>query len=82
MPGEMRAAHKNFFCTTSFLNEEVKLLPKIWAFLEKTNCLLFFRFADCGPFKGGPGANVSNTFLPSATLLGSSIYCLKLHTLG
>ena len=43
--------------------------------------LLFFRFADCGSFEGGPEANVSNAFLPNATLLGSSDF-LKLGSLG
>ena len=49
--------------------------------LEKIYGLLFFRFNDCKPFEGGPGANVSSAFLFNLTPLGSSGYFLKLNTL-
>ena len=50
--------------------------------LEKIDGVLFFHFVNCGPFEGGPGANVSNAFLPNTILLGSSGYFLKLNALG
>ena len=47
----------------NFLHHVIKMkrevLAKIWAFLEKNYGLLFFRFYNCGPFEGGPGAIMS-----------------------
>ena len=74
MPGEMRAALNIFFYTTSLKDKEAKFLRKIWAFLEKIKGSLFFRFDDCVPFEGRPGANVFNSFLLNTILLGSSGY--------
>ena len=72
MPGEMRAALNKFYYFASLQDKETKLPQKLWAFLEKNNGLLFFRFDDCGPFEKGPGTNVSNAFLLNTTSLGYS----------
>ena len=56
------------------LNKFLQASTKNWAFLEKLNGLLFFRFDNCGPFEGGHGANVSNALFFNMTLLGSSGY--------
>ena len=48
-------------------------MRKMWACFKKIIGLLFFRFDDCGPFKNGPRANISDIFLPNTILLGSLI---------
>ena len=68
MREKMRFVLNKFF-TPRHKDEGAKLLRKIWAFLEKINHLLFFRFYDCGPFDGGAVVNISNVFLINTALL-------------
>ena len=62
MHREMRAALNKFF-TPNHYKMRGESPANIWKFLEKYNGFLFFRFDDCGPFKGGPWANISYDFL-------------------
>ena len=83
MPGEMCDCALNLI---KFLHHvsisRIGKAPKKKLVLKKLIAYYFFvlTIVECGPFEGGAKTNLSNTFLPNRTLLGSSGYFLKLNT--